>query len=66
MLEAVLNDDESGVLGGEACGRAPVVALMGIARRKGWNPHLLDYRTSGDTAGDRMRVVGYGSVAYTG
>lgn len=66
VLEAVLNDDERGVLGGEACGRAPVVALMGIARLKGWKPHLLDYRSSGDTAGDRMRVVGYGSVAYTG
>ncbi|MBU0703978.1 MAG: AmmeMemoRadiSam system protein B [Chloroflexi bacterium] len=66
VLEAVLNDDERGVLGGEACGRAPVVTLMGVARRKGWQPHLLDYRTSGDTAGDRMRVVGYGSVAYTG
>ena len=65
VLEAVMADDERGVLGGEACGRAPMVALMGIARRKGWNPHLLDYRTSGDTAGDRMRVVGYGSVAYT-
>jgi hypothetical protein len=65
LLEALLEGDENGVLGGEACGRAPVVTLMEIAERKGWQPHLLDYRTSGDTAGDRSRVVGYASVAYT-
>jgi len=65
VLDAVLTGDEVGVLRGEACGRAPVVTLMGIARRKGWRPHLLDYRTSGDTAGDKWQVVGYGSVAYT-
>jgi len=65
LLDAVMADDESGVLLGEACGRAPVVALMGIARHKGWRPHLLDYRTSGDTAGDRWQVVGYAAVAYT-
>lgn len=65
FLEAMLLGNEDEVMGGEACGRAPVATLMGIAERKGWTPHLLDYRTSGDTAGDRSRVVGYGSVAYT-
>jgi len=65
VLDAVMAGDEIGVLRGEACGRAPVVTLMGIARRQGWTPHLLDYRTSGDTAGDRRQVVGYAAVAYT-
>jgi len=65
LLEALMVDDEMSVLRGEACGRVPIVALMGIARRKGWEPHLLDYRTSGDTAGDKWQVVGYASVAYT-
>jgi hypothetical protein len=65
LLHALLKGDEGGVLAGEACGRAPVVTLMEIAERKDWHPHLLDYRTSGDTAGDRSRVVGYASVAYT-
>jgi hypothetical protein len=65
LLEALLAGDEVGVLAGEACGRAPVATLMGIARRKGWSSHLLDYRTSGDTAGDKWQVVGYASVAYT-
>jgi len=64
LLDALMAGDEAGVLSGEACGRAPVAVLMGIARRKGWQPHLLDYRTSGDTAGDKQRVVGYAAVAY--
>jgi AmmeMemoRadiSam system protein B len=65
LLDAVMAGDERGVLRGEACGRAPIVALMEIARRKGWQPALLDYRTSGDTAGDRWQVVGYAAIAYT-
>jgi AmmeMemoRadiSam system protein B len=65
FLDALLKGDERGVLAGEACGRAPVATLMEVAERKAWHPHLLDYRTSGDTAGDRSRVVGYASVAYT-
>jgi AmmeMemoRadiSam system protein B len=65
LLEALLDGDEMGVLRGEACGSAPMATLMDIARRKGWKPHLLDYCNSGDTAGDKFRVVGYGSVAYT-
>lgn len=65
LIEALLAGDDVGVLRGEACGRAPLVTLIGIARRKGWRPHLLDYRTSGDTAGDKWQVVGYASVAYT-
>lgn len=64
-LDALLADQESDVLGGEACGRAPATTLMLIARRKGWKPRLLDYRNSGDTAGDKWQVVGYASVAYT-
>jgi MEMO1 family protein len=28
-------------------------------------PHLLDLRNSGDTSGDRDRVVGYGAFAFT-
>jgi AmmeMemoRadiSam system protein B len=65
LLDALLNNDTKGVLRGEACGRAPVATLMGIAGRKRWTSHLLDYRTSGDTAGDKWQVVGYASVAYT-
>jgi MEMO1 family protein len=47
-----------------ACGRGPLVALMDIARRMGWKAKLLDYRNSGDTSGDRRRVVGYAAIAF--
>jgi hypothetical protein len=66
FLSALLEGDERGVRAGEACGRAPVATLMEIAERKEWAPHLLDYRNSGDTAGNKSRVVGYASIAYTG
>jgi AmmeMemoRadiSam system protein B len=65
FLDALLRGDRRGVAGGEACGQAPAVALMTIAAQRSWQPHLLDYRTSGDITGDEWRVVGYASVAYT-
>ena len=48
----------------EACGEIPVLALMHLSERQKWRGQLLDYRNSGDTAGDKSRVVGYGSIAY--
>jgi AmmeMemoRadiSam system protein B len=48
----------------EACGKTAILALMKIARDRGWKAKLLDYRTSGDTAGDKLRVVGYGCYAF--
>ena len=65
LLEAIVRQDMSAVARGEACGRIPILTLMLIAEHLGWRPHLLDYRNSGDTAGDRQRVVGYGAIAYT-
>ncbi|MGB0128670.1 MAG: AmmeMemoRadiSam system protein B [Rhodocyclaceae bacterium] len=47
----------------QACGATPVAGLMVAARRRGLVPKLLDLRNSGDTAGDRSRVVGYGAFA---
>ncbi len=49
----------------DACGARPISGLLLEARRHGWTPHLLDFRNSGDTAGDRSRVVGYGAWAFT-
>ena len=48
----------------EACGKQPILALMHIARAKGWKAKLLDYRNSSDAAGDRSRVVGYAAIAF--
>jgi len=49
----------------QACGGTPVNGLILAARRHNLTPHLLDLRNSGDTAGDRDRVVGYGAFAFT-
>jgi AmmeMemoRadiSam system protein B len=48
----------------QACGATPVTGLTDIARRRGLKPELIDLRNSGDTAGDKNRVVGYGAFAF--
>jgi MEMO1 family protein len=48
----------------QACGATPINGLLEIARRKDLVASLLDLRNSGDTAGDRDRVVGYGAFAF--
>jgi hypothetical protein len=49
-----------------ACGAAPINGLLVAARRHGLRPALLDLRSSGDTAGDRDQVVGYGAFGFYG
>jgi AmmeMemoRadiSam system protein B/AmmeMemoRadiSam system protein A len=48
----------------QACGATPIAGLVELARRRGLKPELLDVRNSGDTAGDKRRVVGYASFAF--
>ena len=48
----------------QACGATPVTGLALVARQRGLTGELIDLRNSGDTAGDRDRVVGYGSFAF--
>jgi hypothetical protein len=48
----------------QACGGTPVNGLTLVAQRHGLVPELVDLRNSGDTAGDRRRVVGYGAFAF--
>ncbi len=47
-----------------ACGRIPLYVIMGLAKKRGWIPQLLDYTNSGDTAGSTDRVVGYCAIAF--
>jgi AmmeMemoRadiSam system protein B/AmmeMemoRadiSam system protein A len=58
-----LSPDEIGYE--QACGRVPVAGLLELARRRGLVVTTLDLRNSGDTAGDRRRVVGYGAWLFT-
>jgi AmmeMemoRadiSam system protein B/AmmeMemoRadiSam system protein A len=55
-LDAVLNHEQ-------ACGGTPVNGMLLAARRHGLQAELLDLCNSGDTAGDRSRVVGYAAFA---
>ena len=48
----------------DACGARPLSGLLYEARRQHWKPVLLDLRNSGDTSGEKSRVVGYGSWAF--
>lgn len=48
----------------QACGRIPVNGLLHSARRHGLRARTIDLRNSGDTAGSRDRVVGYGAYLF--
>ena len=48
----------------QACGATPVNALLQIAAEKGLDAATLDMRNSGDTAGPRDEVVGYGAFVF--
>lgn len=49
----------------QACGATPINGLLLAASRHGLHAQLLDLRNSGDTAGDKSRVVGYGAFTFT-
>ncbi len=49
----------------QACGCRAINGLMKLAHDHGLEVTTLDLRNSGDTAGDRSRVVGYGAYALT-
>lgn len=51
--------------GEQACGCKPINGLMYLARQKGLTVELVDMCNSGDTAGSKDRVVGYGSYVIT-
>jgi len=56
---------EGGKLGGnDACGFMPIRTILAMARACGWRSRLVEYRNSGDTAGDKSAVVGYASIGF--
>lgn len=48
----------------DACNKTGILTLMHLAKKLNLTPRLLDYRNSGDTAGDKSGVVGYASIAF--
>ena len=65
-IQAMLDLDIGKMGAQSACGKGPILTVMHLARLKGWKTRLLDYRNSGDTAGDKRAVVGYSAVAFYG
>jgi AmmeMemoRadiSam system protein B len=57
---------DTAALGPEsACGRVPTRGLLVAAKRHRLSVETVDLRNSGDTAGDKRRVVGYGSYVFS-
>jgi MEMO1 family protein len=49
---------------GDACGKTGIASLLMLAKKNNWKPVLIEYKNSGDTAGDKASVVGYLAVAF--
>ena len=60
-IEALRDED---IADEHACGAVAIRGLLWAARRRGLRARLLDLRNSGDTAGPKDRVVGYGAYAF--
>ena len=64
-LEAIKFENSSMLHKGcEACGKIGVEAMLDVAKKRGMEATLLDYRTSADASGDSERVVGYASALF--
>jgi AmmeMemoRadiSam system protein B len=48
----------------EACGCGAINGLLHVARGRRLRGEIIDLRSSGDTAGPRTEVVGYGAFAF--
>lgn len=48
----------------QACGRIPISGLLLAAKKHGLRAQMIDLRNSGDTAGPRDEVVGYGAYVF--
>jgi AmmeMemoRadiSam system protein B/AmmeMemoRadiSam system protein A len=48
----------------QACGATPINGLLAVAAHYGLQAQVLDACNSGDSAGDKARVVGYAAVAF--
>lgn len=62
--DAIEQLDAEGIRQDQACGAIPVRGLLSLARAKGLVEKTVDLRNSGDTAGPKDRVVGYGAYLF--
>jgi len=65
-INHILNLEGNKLIPGEnmACGICALKTVINLARRNSWQPTLLHYSNSGDTAGKRDHVVGYAAIGF--
>jgi hypothetical protein len=61
-IDSMLSLDVKGAI--DACGDTGIKALLLLAKKNGWKPKFIEYKNSGDTSGDKSRVVGYATIAF--
>lgn len=61
--EAIIHFDIDHIHSEQACGCRPVNGLLNLAKKHHMSACVLDQKNSGDTAGDKDQVVGYGAYA---
>ncbi len=64
--ESIETLNPQGIQHDDACGRNPIKGLLLAAKNHQMRVKTLDLRNSGDTAGDKSRVVGYGAYGFYG
>jgi AmmeMemoRadiSam system protein B len=62
--QAIENLEPTALSYHHACGRTPISGLLVVAKKHHLKATTLDTRNSGDTAGPRDQVVGYGAYAF--
>ncbi|MCB1735660.1 MAG: AmmeMemoRadiSam system protein B [Gammaproteobacteria bacterium] len=62
--EAILSGRIDDIGYHDACGRNPVNGLLAAVSAHGLTAEMVDLRNSGDTAGPRDKVVGYGAYVF--
>lgn len=62
--DAIVSQRPENISYENACGQVPIGGLLLAARKLGLHGECIDLRNSGDTAGARDRVVGYGGYVF--
>ncbi len=63
-INAILNFDVDSIFKSEVDGPELPAILISLAKKHGWAARLIDYKNSGDTAGNKNSVVGYAAIAF--
>lgn len=63
-IEAIIHLEPNRINFDDACGRTGIQALLRIGQERDLKVNLIDYRNSGDTAGEKDQVVGYAAIHF--